>query len=71
MNGYAPEYVAKLLKNDIIMAKALEIEDEKLRDYIEAINVAIYAISNLDLGDNYISDLCEINHELINLQDQE
>lgn len=53
------------------MAKALKIEDEKLRDYIEAINVAIYAISNLDLGDNYISDLCEINHELINLQDQE
>lgn len=68
---WLPIRFAKLLKNDIIMAKELKIEDEKLRDYIEAINVAIYAISNLDLGDNYISDLCEINHELINLQDQE
>lgn len=53
------------------MAKELQIEDEKLRDYIEAINVAIYAISNLDLGDNYISDLSEINHWFIKIYYQQ
>lgn len=50
--------------------QTLSLTTDEVADYIKAINMGIYSLNETQLGDAYISSLCELNDKLITYQEK-
>lgn len=50
--------------------ETLDLTTEEVVSYIRAINMGIYSLNEMQLGDAYISSLCELNDKLITYQEK-